>query len=543
MPPRTLSLLPLLLLAAGAVNAAPPPIAWGPCDDELAAAFPGLGPRLQCARLAVPLDHHAPSSGTLALEVLRVRAADPAQRRGNLFINPGGPGVPAFFYAASLVANWEGDFLPSPDKRRISERHDVIAVQPRGLQGSTLRCRSDALLYPYEDITDDRSEANLVAINRHAATVAQGCQAQPLAAYINTEQTARDLEAVRQRLGGEPLNYWGVSWGTELGAWYGALFPHQVDRMILDSNVDWTRDLYVSWAAQGPARQEIFDRFVVDHVIRSPQVYGLGTRPQDVQARFAGFSPASRQIVRALFDQPETLLAVDFLDRTLKADPSLSEAALRAHAQAHRYSPDDAVDAAAREQARIVIGSYFAPAREPAPLDLDPGTSVFTVVSCQSSMNMPPPAFWDDLGDDAARAYPVGGSHNAYEACAYWTGPTRVRPDMRRLSAIPGLVMLQAEYDWRTPRAGAFNARRVVPDASLVIARGLQGHGLAYNGASACVDGVAGRFLADGLRPPRQLDCHDSAGPRRVPSYLETLQDALHQRRDQPGRVAPPMPR
>ncbi len=464
------------------------------------------------------------------LDVLRIRAASPGARRGNLFINPGGPGLPAFFFTASLVDTWERDALASPAKARISQLHDVIAIQPRGLAGEPLlRCRSEAVLHPYADITDDRSDANLLAINRHAATIAHGCQAQPLARYINTDQTARDMDAVRQRLGGEPLNYWGVSWGTELGAWYGALFPHHVDRMILDSNIDWTRDLYHASIAQGPARQEIFERFVVDRVVKAPQVWGLGTSAAEVHSRFAGLLPASRRIMRSAFHSPEMMLALDFLDRTLRADPMLTEGMLCTRAMAHRYSPEDRIDAEARQSATRAVADYFKAPEPPSRLDLEPGQSVFHSISCQSSQAMPPPAFWDDLGDHAARAYPAGGSHNSYQPCAYWTGPVSTRPDMRRLADIPDLVMLQAEYDWRTPRHGALNAHAQVTSASMVFAQGVEAHGFAYNGVSACVDEISGHFMADGIKPPRMHACIDdqAGGLRRAPAYLQTLQDHL----------------
>jgi len=481
-------------------------------------------------RVTYALDHHAPEAGTLLLDILRVQAAHPAARRGNLFINPGGPGIPAFFFTASVVEAWEGDARPASAKRRISERHDMIAIQPRGLGGTRqLHCRSDAVLQPYSNITDDRSEANLLAVNLHAATIAQGCQAQPLARYINTDQIARDMEAVRQRLGGEPVNYWGLSWGTELGAWYGALFPQHVDRMILDSNVDWTGDLHNAWIAQGAARQEIFDRFVVDRVVQAPEAWGLGSSAADVHARFSGFLPASRQIVRGAFHAPEMMVAVDFLDRAMRTDPMLTEETLGTLARNHRYSTSDAIDLAARREAAYAVPQYFAPVGTPARLDLDPGRSTFHTVVCQSSQAMPPPAFWDDLGDEAARTLPVGGSHNSHEPCAYWTGPVSARPDMRRLSHIPNLMMLQAEYDWRTPRQGALNAHAQVAGASMVLAQGVETHGFAYNGASACVDEIAGRFMADGIKPARMHICIDDevGAVRSTPPYLETLQDHL----------------
>jgi hypothetical protein len=46
----------------------------------------------QRARLSVPMDYRKPGGRTIALELSRVRAADPGKRRGVLLLNPGGPG-------------------------------------------------------------------------------------------------------------------------------------------------------------------------------------------------------------------------------------------------------------------------------------------------------------------------------------------------------------------------------------------------------------------------------------------------------------------
>lgn len=515
------------LILAGLGSAHATAIAWGACTPEFLADFPALAPRIDCARTAVPLDHHAATSATsatLMLDLVRVRAGIPAHRQGNLFVNPGGPGVPSLQFTVSLVADWEGDRAPNAAKRRIAERYDVVGIQPRGLQGpQRLRCQSAQLLVPYASISEDRSAANLDAADLHAATVAAGCQTQSLARYINTEQIARDMELVRQRTGDEPLNYWGVSWGTELGAWYGALFPGHAGRMILDSNVDWSRDLYHSWLAQGPARQAVFDHLVVERVIGRPLVYGLGSRPDEVRQHFLALGGVARAMVRSSVADPDVMVAAVFLDTVVAADPEITLQALHAAVQKHTFSPDPEVHAAARQWAALFAAQFFAAPELPAPLDLDAGTSVFHAVSCQSSQSMPAPAWWRAQGDLAMLGWPVGGAHNSHEPCAFWNGPVLERPDMKALESIPELLMLQAEHDWRTPLHGALQAHAVVSNVSLVVARGVEGHGLVYNGASSCVDDAAGRFLADGLKPPRMLDCVDAPGPRSVPTHLQRM--------------------
>jgi hypothetical protein len=68
------------------------PITWHDC---------GLGGNytVECGRptLRVPLDYFNHSRGNVSLSVVRLRA-DPKKRRGTIFSNPGGPGVPGTGY-------------------------------------------------------------------------------------------------------------------------------------------------------------------------------------------------------------------------------------------------------------------------------------------------------------------------------------------------------------------------------------------------------------------------------------------------------------
>lgn len=498
----------------------------GPCPDDLASAFPQLGERLQCTRTRVPLDHAGSVPDELEIDLLRVRAAHPGERRGVLMVSPGGPGLGAMFFTASLAANWEAPGEPADSKRRISERHDLIAVQPRGLgAGSPLHCRSAALLRPYGSITDDRSAENLMAINENAAVIADGCSAHPWARFITTEQTARDMDQVRGQLGEAKINYWGVSYGTELGAWYGALFPQRVDRMILDSNVDWTHGIHHTAIAKSAARQAIYQRFLVGRAVARPDLYGLGTDPTAIDEMFLDLDPVLRDSVRYSLGRAESLMAARTLQSWIREQPDVDEQALKARIAQHRFSTDTDVNENARRWADQAVAAWFAPPPPSAPLDLDPGYSVQYTVLCNSSEAIQPPSFWDDMGDEYARRYPVGGSMESHQPCAYWAIPLRDRPDMSVLDTLPNLMVLQMEFDAFTPRDTAFDAFKAIPSASVVYAKGLQGHGMIYNGISACVDRASAAFMADGIRPGHLHVCeHDRQSALPTFEQLQQLE-------------------
>ena len=53
-------------------------------------------------------------------------------------------------------------------------------------------------------------------------------------AHINTPNVVRDFELVRSLEGVPQLDYWGISYGTVIGAMYTAMFPETSGRILLD---------------------------------------------------------------------------------------------------------------------------------------------------------------------------------------------------------------------------------------------------------------------------------------------------------------------
>lgn len=65
----------------------------------------------------------------------------------------------------------------------------------------------------------------------------------PITNHMTTADTARDLDLIRQAVGDDKLTYYGISYGTYLGATYAAMFPDAVRAMIIDGVLD-----PVAWA-------------------------------------------------------------------------------------------------------------------------------------------------------------------------------------------------------------------------------------------------------------------------------------------------------
>jgi pimeloyl-ACP methyl ester carboxylesterase len=64
--------------------------------------------------------------------------------------------------------------------------------------------------------------------------------------YLNTPQTAADMNSILDALGQNDTIYWGFSYGTILGQTYAGLYPKRSKRVIIDgvNNVfDWYEEL------------------------------------------------------------------------------------------------------------------------------------------------------------------------------------------------------------------------------------------------------------------------------------------------------------
>ena len=55
---------------------------------------------------------------------------------------------------------------------------------------------------------------------------------------MGTVEAVHDLDALRQAVGDDRLNFWGISYVTLIGSTYAVLFPGRVRALVLDGNFD-----------------------------------------------------------------------------------------------------------------------------------------------------------------------------------------------------------------------------------------------------------------------------------------------------------------
>ena len=215
------------LLAPSAASAAVPgaKLFWQSCRQGF-----------QCATVRVPLDYSRPRGRMIHLAVIRHQATDRAHRIGTLFFNPGGPGGSG---VAALPENL--DWFPAA----VRARFDIASWDPRGVGASApVECFASAkaadhflggmiLSFPVGNVEIGKWIRRYRAFGRHCER-----RSGSLLRHVSTADTARDLDLLRRAVGDRRLSYYGLSYGTFLGATYANLFPDQVRALVLDSNVE-----------------------------------------------------------------------------------------------------------------------------------------------------------------------------------------------------------------------------------------------------------------------------------------------------------------
>ena len=149
-------------------------------------------------------------------------ARDPAQRIGSLIFNPGGPGGAALYPRRASRRAATPVFTDA-----VLDHFDVIGMDPRGTGTSTpVRCDPDVWNEYVSRFPHGRSGASRICA-RTPQAVGESCLrlTGPLLGHLDTVSAARDMERVRLALGGEPLNYLGLSYGTRVGCHLRAALP------------------------------------------------------------------------------------------------------------------------------------------------------------------------------------------------------------------------------------------------------------------------------------------------------------------------------
>ncbi|KDQ18796.1 hypothetical protein BOTBODRAFT_153690 [Botryobasidium botryosum FD-172 SS1] len=196
--------------------------------------------KFKCSKLTVPLDYHDKKAGKVSIAMLKIPSAFPStseEYRGPVLINPGGPGG-----SGVSLAKGRGELLQGI----VGKGYDIIGFDPRGTgqtspplsffpsaaariqwnlkNGPLVNSTEGALSMAYSraQVLGDIAEANA----RNASQ------------YISTASVATDMLSIMKAHGRDKLLYWGFSYGSVLGATYAAMYPDNIERLVIDGVMD-----------------------------------------------------------------------------------------------------------------------------------------------------------------------------------------------------------------------------------------------------------------------------------------------------------------
>ncbi|QKW08800.1 alpha/beta fold hydrolase [Streptomyces sp. NA04227] len=234
---------------------------WQACEAPTPAQGGGEvpGKNWECATMKAPRDYAKPDAGTIDLALIRAKATDKPKRIGSLVYNFGGPGGSGIQTMPAL----------GEDYGTLNQRYDLVSFDPRGVgESEGVKCLSDketdAMAERVDSSPDNAAEEKAAQAADKKYIEACARNSGKTLPHVDTVSVARDMDLMRQVLGDKKLNYFGISYGTELGGVYAHLFPKNVGRAVLDAVVDPTEDVKEGALAQAKGFQLALDNFMKD---------------------------------------------------------------------------------------------------------------------------------------------------------------------------------------------------------------------------------------------------------------------------------------
>jgi len=486
-------------------------IKWGTCTSE---RLQKAG--AQCAKVSVPLNWDKPRGKKIKIAISRVKHTVKASKyQGVMLVNPGGPG------GSGLSLSLLQGAIPKYEGKTVGGAYDWIGFDPRGVGESEPAVSCDNNWAGYNRPNYDPTPAVTYrsyntkdpwpAITNAYTRACKAKNRSGILAHLTTKDVAKDMDAIRQRLGAGKINYYGFSYGTYLGQVYASLFPERVRRMVFDGTVDPRGVWYEANLSQDTAFDRninIWFRWVAKH----DSTYHLGKSAKTVRSTFY----TTRD---ALYANPVTAPGGVHGTSDKLGGSEWTDAFLYAG-----YYESTWTDLASTFSAFVNNGDVAA--LEASYLDAsgfgdDNGYAVYLGVQCTDTSWPKSWKTWRNDNNRIARKAPFLTWSNAWynESCRHWPAPART-PKKIDGSKVKSVLMLNETLDAATPYEGSKQVRKLFPNASLVATKGGTTHSNSLNGYQ-CVDGKIARYLYNGKLPKRvkgnRADAYCKAIPQPEP--------------------------
>jgi pimeloyl-ACP methyl ester carboxylesterase len=331
------------------------------------------------------------------------------------------------------------------------------------------------------------AEADLVA-----STLAfdDGCRLHSgwLLPYLGTVNAARDMDALRAALGDSRITYFGLSYGTALGATYASLFPARIRAMALDGDLDPSLSYVQQSIQQGASFEASYDEFVSRCQAESGCPLGqdpasaitgllsrLATHPvQAPDGRTVGRGAAIGALVAAMYD-PGSWDGF----YTALADVNLGNVV----------------------PLQALVDEYTGR----GPQGYDPSGSAEVAINCADHSVPEDLSDYDLLALSVQASEPHFGQDEVYSmlSCAYWPvhGPA---PAALRVTGAPPILLVGATHDPATPYAWSVSLQGQIA-GSVLLTR--DGYGHTSYVFSGCVQDAVNAYLIGLVMPTAGTTC------------------------------------
>ncbi|WP_336210733.1 alpha/beta hydrolase [Nonomuraea sp. LPB2021202275-12-8] len=450
-------------------------VTWSACtgltgaDGKPAAPDPAV----ECGKVAVPLDYAKPTGDTIDLALIRIKAT--GDRLGSLVFNfggPGGSGVDTLPMARQMFAG-------------LGTRYDLVSFDPRGVERSAgIKCGGelDKLL----DVSADEDGDKLA---KEFATACEKDSGKVLP-HVGTVNAAQDLDRIRAAVGDEKLNYFGMSYGTHLGAVYATKFPANVGRFVLDSAYDPTVTFEERAVIQATGFAKAFDAFAESCVAQSCE---LGKTPDEVE-----------QTVEKLMDGLKTK-PLKVGDRELTYGLGQLSVITPLYAKATWPMLEQGAAAALKGDGSTLLtlaDSYTG--RKPDGTYSTMMTSL-QAINCVDTAERPTAAETAEINEKVKEVFPILASDGSGAVCAHW--PAKGTDEAKKIDATGSapIVVIGGKGDPATPYQWALTLTEQLKTGVLVTYEG-EGHG-AYLSGSSCVMRAVDTYMLTGKVPGAGSSC------------------------------------
>ena len=466
-------------------------IAWGTCA-ETALAQAGA----KCGYLSVPLSYANPSGPKIKIAVSRILHTSSAKNyRGIILTNPGGPGGSGLDLNMFLIAQLKADNLSA-----AANDYDWIGFDPRGVGSSVPALSCDPNYFsPDRESYNPTTQSILNYWLSRSAAYDKACATHSAAQSalldnMTTIDSARDMNSIRQALAGPSgkMSYYGFSYGTYLGQVYATLYPHTLNQLILDSNVN-PKDV---WYKANLNQDIAFNRNVniwFGWLAKYNSYYHLGATAAAVSKRwyaekaYLAKHPINGQV--GPDEWTDIFLNAGYYQETWLqlgsafADWENTHSAAAAKNLVSLYQSTDGVG----------DDNEFAVYNAVQCTDVQWPTSWSVWQRDNSAVNkIAPFETWDNAWFNAPCLHWPAPAHHPVQVAGYGSG-----------KAVRSALLIDETLDAATPFPGSLEVRKLFPNSVLLAEPGGTSHADSLFG-NLCVDGTIASYLETGKLPPRK---------------------------------------